>query len=98
MKGVPLSPEPEVRSHREPSRSVYCRGGGALGAHVPHQVLPLGADLLADGLLKGLAGEVGKVVVGQELQLQLIGLARQPCGVGGETTGSASSQMPLRGP
>ena len=33
--------------------------------------------------MEGLPGQVGKVVVGQELQLQLIGLARQAGGIGG---------------
>ena len=43
----------------------------------------LGLDLLLDGGLELVAGEVGKVVVGQELELQLIGLAGETGGVGG---------------
>ena len=60
-------------------------GGGALGDHVAHKgsLGVLLADLLGDGLLQRLAAEVGKVLVGQILQLQLVGGALQTGGVAG---------------
>ena len=82
--GVPLSPEPEVRSHREPIRSVRRRGVVPWETMLPTRLLPsLLADLVLDGVPEGLAGQGGEVVVGQVLQLQLVGGALQAGGVGG---------------
>ena len=60
-------------------------GGGALGHHASYQGLlgVLGPDLLGYGLLQRLAGQVGKFLVRQVLQLQLVGRAHQAGGVAG---------------
>ena len=59
------------------------RGSGALGGHVAHQGAVLLLDLRLNGAAQRLAGEGGKVVVRQILQLQLVGGALQAGGVGG---------------
>ena len=68
-------------------------GGGALAGHTALQI----RILMEDGILyrgaKILAAETGVVVIGQILDLQLIRRSQQPGGAGGETTGSASSQI-----
>lgn len=60
-------------------------GGSTLGDHVAHQgdLGILLTDLLGNGLLQGIALEIGKVLVGQVLQLQLIGGTDEAAGVAG---------------
>ena len=68
-------------------------GRGALAGHAALEVGVLPADALTDGAGELLAGEAGELVVGQVLQLQLIGQAHKAGGEAGLTTGSASSHI-----
>lgn len=58
-------------------------GGCPLGTHVAHQISTFGANLFADGILECFARQVGKVVVGQELQFQFVGFPGETGRVGG---------------
>ena len=57
-------------------------GRGALGGHFAHQGAVLLFDLVFDGIPQRLAGQGGKVVVRQILELELVGGALQAGGVG----------------
>ena len=86
-----MSPEPEVRSHRLPIRSVRRRGVVPWLDIWPFKSAFLGRCCL-DGAGQRIAGKRGKIVVRQILQLQLIGLALQAAGAGAHDR-SASSQI-----
>lgn len=80
--GVPLSPEPEVRSHREPRRSVSLRGVVPWVA-----MLPQVGVLFAYGVFycraELLALEIREVVISKVLELQLVGQAVETVGEAG---------------
>ena len=65
----------------------------ALRDHLTHKVGVLVTDIVGDRFLEGVARQVGKVIVREVLELDLVGLSFQSLGVGGLTTGSASSQI-----
>ena len=80
--GVPLSPLPEVRSQREPIRSVRRRGVVPSETIFPTR-LPSFFWISLDGIAQCLTGELCKVVVGQVFELQLVGRTLKAGGVSG---------------
>ena len=62
-------------------------GGCTLGCHLANQIVVLLLDLLLDGLTQCLTGQVCELVVGQILQLELVGCALEAGCVGGRDDG-----------
>ena len=93
MIGVPLSPEPLVKSHKEPSKSVNC-----LGVVPWEAMLPTKSDCFALMLLEIASFNSAplkslKSLSARYFNFNSFGVPRRPSVNAGETTGSAHSHI-----
>ena len=93
MIGVPLSPEPLVKSHKEPIRSVSCLGDVPCEAILPTKLLPFSLILLEIASFNSAPLKFLKSLSARYLCFYSFGVPTKPLVKAGDTTGSANSQI-----
>ena len=93
MIGVPLSPEPEVKSHNEPIRSVSCLGVVPCEAMLPTRLSFFDLMLLEIASFNSAPLRLAKSLSARYFNLSSLGVPTSPSVYAGDTTGSANYQI-----